>query len=416
MLYRNNGDGTFTDVTDVAGLRDPNWSQSSSFLDYDGDGLPDLYVQNYLTYSVEYEHEAYIYIGDRRLPDYSSPAGFPGSPDHLYRNNGDGTFTDVTERAGIGLPGGKGMGCACVDVDDDGHVDIFVTNDGMENYLFRNRGDGTFEETGLACGVAFDGVGIPEASMGVDAGDFNGDGRIDLIVPCTRRQVYTLYQNFGDHFTDVSLGSGLTQATADRTGFNPNFLDYDNDGDLDIFFTTGGVRSNELISENASYFERYGLNDVLVANDGRGNFTDISRWAGSHFERRLIGRGSATGDLDNDGDIDLVISNLAGPAVVLRNDTASGHWITLLLISRSGTRDALGTSVTVEAGGRRQRSVVHGGVTYLSQIDRRVHFGLGKASRVDRLEVVWPDRSRQVLESLPVNRFLTIEQGRNELR
>jgi hypothetical protein len=313
-------------------------------------------------------------------------------------------------------PGGKGMGCACYDMNDDGSVDILVTNDGMENYLFRNRGDGTFEEIGLTAGVAFDGVGIPESSMGVDVGDFDGDGRLDMIIPCTRQQVYTLYRNRGEYFSDASMQSGLAQATSDRTGFNANFLDYDNDGDLDIFFTTGGVRANELVPADSSYDARYGLNDVLAANDGRGHFTDVSRWAGGHFRRRLIGRGSAAGDLDNDGDIDLVISNLAGPAIVLRNETRSGHWITLNLVPQAGNRDALGTSVRIEAGGRAQRSVVHGSVSYLSQNDRRVHFGLGEADRVDQLEVIWPDRQRQTFRDLPVDRFLTIEQGKDEVR
>ncbi len=410
VLYRNNGNGTFTDVTQAAGVEDPDWGQSSSFLDYDADGWLDLYVQNYLTYSTDKDVEAFIYVGDQKLPDYPAPSSFPGSADHLYRNNGDGTFTDVTEQAGILRPGGKGMGCACYDMDDDGYVDLFVTNDGTPNYLFRNRGDGTFEETGLTAGVAFDGAGIPESSMGVDVGDYDGDGRLDMIVPCTKRQVYTLYRNQGEYFADASLGSGLAQATSDRTGFNPNFLDYDNDGDLDLFFTVGAVRSHELITAGATYEARYGLSDVLLANDGTGRFTNVSSRAGPHFQRRLIGRGAATGDLDNDGDIDLVITNLAGPAILLRNETRSGHWIKLKLIPATGSLDALGTNVSIEAGGRTQRAQVHGGVTYLSQIDRRVHFGLGGAVTVDRLEITWPDRHTQVLTDVPADQILTVEQ------
>ncbi len=412
VLYRNNGDGTFTDVTSAAGVEDPAWGQSSAWLDYDGDGRLDLYVQNYLDYSIEDDRGSFFVIADEKVPDYPSPGSFPGSPDRLYRNNGDGTFTDVAEQAGLFYPEGKGMGCACLDFDDDGRLDLFVANDGMENYLFRGRGGGTFEEDGLVAGVAFDGSGIPEGSMGVDVGDFDGDGRIDLAVPCLRVQVYTLYRNCGDYFADVSLKSGMAQATSDRTGFNVNFLDFDNDGDLDLLFITGGVRANELAPTDAPFQTRYAIEDLLLANDGRGHFTDVSSFAGAHFRRRLIGRGSAIGDLDNDGDLDLVINNLAGPAVVLRNDTRSGHWITLSLVARGGHPDALGTSVEVEAGGRKQRSVVHSRVSFLSQSDRRVHFGLGDATRIDRLEVVWPDRQRQVLEDLPVDRFLTIEQGK----
>jgi hypothetical protein len=303
------------------------------------------------------------------------------------------------------------MGCACVDFDDDGFVDIFVANDGMDNFYFKNKGNCTFDEIGLSQGVAFDGSGIPEASMGVDVGDYDRDGRFDLIVPCVRKQSYTLYRNKGDHFEDASSSCGLTQLTSEVTGFSPNFLDFDNDGDLDLFFTTGAVRANELVPPDASYTERYGIPDILLANDGKGRYVDVSHRAGECFQRVLIGRGSAAGDLDNDGDIDLVISNLAGPAMVLRNETRGGHWITLQLVPHSGNRDAIGASVWIEAGGIRQRGLVHGGVAYLSQQDRRVHFGLGKAERIDRLTVTWPDREQQVIEGLEVDRIHKIVQG-----
>ena len=409
-LYRNEGDGTFTEVAAAAGVDDPDWGQSCVFLDHNGDGQLDLYVQNYLTFCADTDVVAFIYVGTRRIPDYPAPSNFEGAADRLYRNNGDGTFTDVTVDSGLMRSGGKGMGCACYDMNGSGHVDIFVTNDGMENYLFRNRGDGTFEEIGLTAGVAFGGMGIPEASMGVDVGDYDGDGLLDMIVPCTRQQTYTLYRNHGDFFVDVSQLAGLVQVTSDRTGFSPNFLDYDNDGDLDLFFTTGGVRANELVPEDADYDTRYGARDILAANDGRGAFVDVSAHAGPHFQRQLIGRGAAAGDLDNDGDIDLVILNLAGPAVVLRNDTSQGRWLTIILAPNTGSADALGTVVRATAGGRTWTTQVHSGVSYLSQNDRRVHFGLGSAARVDRLEIVWPGGELQVLEDLPVNRFITVVQ------
>jgi hypothetical protein len=416
VLYRNNGDGTFKEVTKEAGVEDPSWGQTSSFLDYDGDGWLDLYVQNYMTFSLEKPMEAFIYVGGEKVLDYPSPLQFPGSPDHLYHNNGNGTFTDVTQESGIYRPDGKGMGCACLDLNDDGFIDIFVANDSMENYLFLNRGNGTFQEVGLAWGVAYDGGGLPEASMGVDTGDYDRDGRMDLIVPTLRKQVFTLYRNRGDYFEDVSDAAGLGRATSLSSGFSVNFLDYDNDADLDLFFTNGGVRRNEMAPPTASYRERYGQEDLLLANDGKGRYTDVSSWAGPYFKEKLIGRGSAAGDLDNDGDLDLVISNLADRAVVLRNDTPSGHWITLKLACTNGNRDALGASVWVEAGGIKQRAVVHGGVSYLSQNDRRVHFGLGSAEKIARLEVVWPDKSRQVFEDLPVDCFLTLEEGKSPAR
>ena len=411
VLYRNNGDGTFTDVSREAGVADPLWSQSSSFLDFDGDGLLDLYVQNYLTYSVAAPVDAFIYVGGEKLRDYPSPISFPGAPDRLYRNQGDGTFADVTAQAGMLRPDGKGMGVACWDMDHDGLTDIFVANDGMENFLFRNRGGGAFEEIGLAAGVAFDDMGVPESSMGVDIADYDGDGWLDMIVPCTRKQVYTLYRNLGTHFADVSAACGLAQLTSDRTGFCPLFLDYDNDGDPDLFFSTGGVRANQLIAAGADYQERYGVADLLLASDGKGRFRDVSSLAGPHFQRELIGRGAAKGDLDNDGDLDIVISNLAGPATVLRNETRGGHWIVLRLIAARGNREALGARVRVEAAGRAQSSAVHGGVTFLSQSDRRVHFGLGSATVVERIEIIWPDGERQVLEDLAADQHLTIVQA-----
>jgi hypothetical protein len=302
------------------------------------------------------------------------------------------------------------MGVACADLDDNGHIDIFVANDTMENYLFFNQGDGTFREAGLVAGVAFNRSSVPEASMGVDVGDFDRDGQLDLIVPCYHRQYFTLLRNLGGFFEDCSATSGLAEATARVTGFNPNFLDFDNDGDLDLFFTTGGVRISETAPPDASFHQRYAMPDLLLANNGKGHYADVSAAAGPYFQEAMIGRGAATGDLDNDGDLDIVISNLADRAVILRNETPSGHWLTLDLVSRRGHRNPIGTDVRIQSGGMRQRAYIHDGVTYLSQSDRRVHFGLGDATTVEALEIQWPDGNRQALRHVEVDRLLTIEQ------
>jgi hypothetical protein len=412
LLYRNAGDGTFADVASRAGVADPGWGQTCSFLDYDGDGWLDLYVQNYLAPEAAQSRGAAILAGGRRLLDYPTPLSFRGSADRLYRNLEGAAFEDVTEAAGLLKPDGKGMGLACADFNEDGFLDIFCANDSQENYFFLGQKDGRFREAGALFGLAFNASGVPEASMGVDLGDYDGDGRMDLIVPCLRMQFFTLYRNLGEHFEDVSVAAGLAKGTAHATGFNANFLDYDNDGDLDLFFTCGGVRRNEGAGEGAGYNESYGIADILLAGDGRGRFTDVSARAGPYFGRRLIGRGSVAADLDNDGDLDLVVCNLAERAVILRNDTAGGRWIILELIDGRGRRNPPGARVTVEAGGRKQHALTHGKVTYLSQGDLRLHFGIGAAGKVDRLEVIWPTGARQVLTDLPADRLHVVREGR----
>jgi hypothetical protein len=411
VLYRNRGDGTFEDVARAAGVADPGWGQSSCFFDYDADGRLDLYVQNYLTYTGD-DPEVFTWVGNTKVVDYASPLGFRGQADRLYRNRGDGTFEDVTEAAGILRPDGKGMGLACVDLDGDRFVDIFVANDTAENFLFWGSAGGRFEEDGLAAGVAFNDSGIPEASMGVDIGDYDGDGRLDLIVPCLRNQVFTLYRNQGRLFADSSVEAGLAPATSASTGFNANFIDYDADGDLDLFFTAGGVRRNELAALDASYNERYGLPDILVANDGKGRYEDVSHHAGPYFRERFIGRGSAVGDIDQDGDTDIVVSNLADRAVLLRNDTRGGHWVSFALVDARGRRQPLGTDVRVTAGGRVQRKVQHPGISYVSQSDFRLHFGLGPAETVERLDILWPGGRGESHEGLAADRFWTLEEGK----
>jgi hypothetical protein len=410
-FFRNRGDGTFESREKAAGLVDEGWGQSCAFLDFDGDGRLDLYVLNYLTYSIDMPQERFITLGGKKVLDYLGPQPFKGAASRLYRNRGDGTFVDVTRTAGLLQADGKGMGLAAVDFDGDNRTDIFQANDGVADFLFHNLGGGRFEEIGLAAGVAVGGDGHPKSSMGVDAGDVDNDGDLDLAVPVVRTEVYSLYRNEGALFVDASWESGLAGPTGRVTGFSPHFVDFDDDGDLDLFFTNGEVQTRETLGADADALARFGTPATILANDGQGHFSDAGKGAGAYFERALIGRGAAAGDIDGDGDVDLVISHCGGPAVVLRNDSPRGHWITVSVRQPGGNREAIGAKVWLEAGGRKQYREVAGGGGYLSSNDRRLHFGLGPAAQVDRLEVRWPDGARETREHLPVDRVYALDRG-----
>lgn len=391
VMYRNRGDGTFEEVASAAGVDDRGWGQSCCFVDLDADGWLDLFVQNYLEYGSTAGKQAFNTVGESKVPDYPSPIAFPGSVSRLYRNRGDGTFEDITESSGIGKHVGKGMGLACVDFDNDGRLDIFVANDSMENFLFHNKGELQFDEIGHVAGVAYNAAGIPEASMGVDVADYDQDGDWDLIVPCLARQFFTLYRNDRAMFRDVSTASGMAQATAASTGFDAHFLDYDSDADVDLFFTCGGVRMREQVPNNPTYAQRYGEPDLLVVNDGTGHFHNVSSFASGYFTEARIGRGSAVGDIDNDGDLDIVISNLADRIVLLRNDTKGGRAITLDLVDKQGHHNRAGITVDVTSGERRWRLATHPQTTYLSQSDRRLHLSVPAGMPNPKVTIVWPD-------------------------
>jgi len=407
ILYRNNGDGTFTDVTEEAGVGDTLWGTSATFVDYDNDGFLDLYVCNYVDWSVEKDKKCY----HRGIRSYCDPAEYPGVPDVLYHNNGDGTFTDVTKSAGVFIPWGKGLGVVCGDYDNDGDQDIYVANDGVQNCLFRNNGDGTFTEVGLFSGVGFNENGKAEAGMGTDFGDYNNDGFLDIIVFNFSLETCTLYRNNGDGtFTDVTILAGLAEPTFKTLGFGTNFFDYDNDGYQDIVVANGHVIDNiDLIDPNLSHAQKA----QLFRNNGDGTFTEVSSKSGPYFSIPKVGRGVAFGDYDDDGDIDLLINNENQKAALLRNEGGNrNNFILIKTIGTRSNRDGIGARVYVTTGKLTQMDEVRSGSSYCSSNDPRLHFGLGKYKKIDLLKIRWPSGIVEEFRDLQVNQMVVLEEGR----
>jgi hypothetical protein len=407
VLYRNNGDGTFTDVTEKAGLGgDDHFAAGAAFLDMDGDGNLDLYVSNYLKFTYDLYGPRYM----RGVPVYRDPRQYPAAPDFLYRNNGDGTFTNVSVESGIGQQTGWGMGMVCADYDNDGDTDIFIANDESANFLFQNDGTGKFEEVGLIAGISYDLNGDEHGSMGVDCGDFDNDGWLDFYVTSYQSQLATLYRNLGDGtFQDVTLTSNAGAGTFPNVTWGNTIADFDNDGDRDIFIACGHLQDNiEKYSDSTTYFEQ----NILLLNTGDGTFVDASRSSGEGLLVKLSSRGAAFEDLDNDGDLDVVIQNSREQPTVLRNDTSNdNHWIQIRLQGKKTNRDGVGARVKVVAGDLTLIDEVHGGRGYQSHYGMRPHFGLGKHERIDRIEVRWIGGGVDVLKDVAVDRLLTIEEG-----
>jgi hypothetical protein len=411
VFYENAGGGTFSDSTDVTQTGNDRWGQGCAFVDVDLDGDLDLYVQNYLEYDVEHKKECHGITGMR---DYCAPLVYDGQSDVLYSNNGDGTFTDRTLQAGLYNKTGKGMGILWFDPDGDGDPDLYVANDGMQNFFFTNRGDGTFEERSLIAGVGFDASGNAEASMGVDAGDFDGDGDLDVVVPCLTDETFTLYVNENEgFFNDGTNVAGLSLLTAGFTGFSPAFLDFDNDGALDLFFTTGRVSAGPRLADDRddSFLTAYGSSELLLQNDGQGAFRQALR-AGPYFQETTVARGAAIGDYDNDGGIDIALMHLNGRAVLLRNEMLDrGNWIGVSLEGRPPNREGYGAEVLCTAGGKTQVRLIKDGGGYLSKNDPRAHFGLGAQVRVERIQVRWPSGEITTVESPPVGQYIRVSEG-----
>jgi enediyne biosynthesis protein E4 len=390
-LYHNDGDGTFTDATERSGLGDSHWSLNAPWLDYDGDGFLDVFVCNYLLYD-DGKFRAYY-----AAQGYPGPLSYSGQPSSLFRNNRDGTFTDVTKAAGVFNPDGRCMSAVAADLNDDGRLDIYQANDAMESYYYEKQPDGTFKEKGLPMGLAFGQHGQGVSHMGPFVGDVDGDGRLDLFVPDL--DYGSLLMNRGGFFADAIDQSGLAVITGQYTGWGGVLFDYDNDGWPDAFMATGNAH------------HEYPEDPVLARNDGRGGFVDVARESGEFFQKKYVARGATWADFDNDGNVDLLVLELNGPPHLLRNGGGTGsHWLKVDARVAGGTRTAIGARVTATTGERRQVQDVIGVNGYLSQGDARVHLGVGDATKVDRLEIRWPDGRTRELKDVPVDKVLRVDE------
>ncbi len=408
VLYRNNADGTFTDVTINAGVGNSDrWSSSCAFVDYDQDGNLDLYVVNYLDYDIVEDGEWYDTNG-RRI--YSNPRVYEGVSDTLYRNRGDGTFTDVTQRAGVYNDTGKGLGVTCGDYDNDGRIDIYVANDTTPNFLYRNMGDGTFMDLGVIAGVAYNEDGVAEGGMGVDFGDYNNDGFLDIFVTNFSRETNTLYRNSSNGiFTDFTYIAHLGDPSFLKLGFGTKFFDTDNDGDLDLFVANGHVYSTV---ESQSDTLEYAQTDQLFLNMKESPFLDVSEGSGTYFSMKRISRGATFGDYDNDGDTDIFLVNLNQKAVLLRNDGGNrNNWLKIKTVGVKSNRDGIGARIEVVTRSHTQIREVQAGSSYLSGHDLRLIFGLGAEAEAKEVTVTWPSGLEQTLADVEANQFLIITEG-----
>ena len=403
-LYHNNGDGTFTDVTEKAGVGGSGWSTSAAWVDLDNDGLLDLVVLRYLQWDFDD-----IWCGEHKegYRAYCHPDVFQPISPLVYHNDGNGHFTEVSQKIGISKPG-KGLGIDLADYDRDGHIDLFAANDSMVEFLYHNKGDGTFEETGLLSEVAVDGDGRTYAGMGVDFADYNNDGWPDLIITDLANQRYALYQNNRDStFTYDSFRSGIARLTMPHSGWGVRFLDYDNDGWKDLLVAQGhDLDTVELSYPNLHYREPM----LLLRNTGK-DFVDVSAASGAVFSQPWLGRGMAIGDIDNDGRLDAVVSTNDGPAHILHNETPTqNHWLTLKLVGHKSNRDAIGAEVKVLTAKGPQFDTVSMAGSYLSSSDKRVHFGLGSESSAQSIEIRWPSGIQQTLKNVRADQILQVDE------
>jgi hypothetical protein len=407
ILFRNNGDGTFADATAQAGVAGPatEWSTSTAFLDFDRDGDLDLYVVNYLDFSTSDNPYCGLRKAGHRM--YCHPTLFDGMADRLYRNDGNGTFTDVSKAAGIANPAGKGLGIAVCDYDRDGDADIYIANDSVRNFLYSNNGDGTFRDVAYAAGVGYDINGKPQAGMGVDCADIDGNGYPDLFVTNFSEELNSLYQNRGDGiFDDESAQPGLKTGFL-ALGFGTKMFDADNDGDLDIHVTNGHVIDNvALYQPTLSYAQR----DLFYENAG-GHFRDITAQAGPGLQAERVGRGLAVADFDNDGRLDVAISSVGRKPALLKNQAAAGrNWLMIRARGTKSNRYGLGATVRIQTADGVQVREVNNAASYLTSNDVRLHVGLGAAKVAQRIDVLWPSGTKQTLTDVAANQILVIDE------
>jgi enediyne biosynthesis protein E4 len=407
-LFKNNGNGTFTDVTQKAGVSDPRFSTGAAFLDYDNDGKLDLFVTNY----VGFDMNNLPVFGEgptcqfKGVPVQCGPRGLPGAGDSLFHNNGDGTFTDVSKKAGVAdARGYYGLDVVGSDFDGDGWIDIFVANDSTPNFLYHNNGNGTFSEIGFESGTALDKNGNEQGCMGVTLGDYDHDGLLDLFITNFDDEHNVLYRNAGKgSFVDVSYESGVAMISLPYVGWGTKFFDYDNDGWVDLFVANGHAYPQR---------DRYRQRKLLHRNNHDGTFSEVAAQTGSALMEERPSRGTAFGDIDNDGDVDIVVNDLDGVPQLLRNDGGNkNNWVAVKTIGTKSNRNGIGAKVKVVSGDLTQLDEVRSGGSYISQNDLKLHFGLEKRTNVDLIQVRWPSGAVDTLTNVKVNKIVTVKEGK----
>ncbi|MFQ5929800.1 MAG: CRTAC1 family protein [Acidobacteriota bacterium] len=406
ILYRNNGDGTFREVTADSRISTPGWSTSAAWFDYNNDGNLDLFVCGFVTWRPELN----IYCGNVGLRGYCIPEVFEGGQSWLFRNNGDSSFTDVSNEAGIANPEGKGLGVVAADINDDGWMDIFEANDTVPNYLYKNNGDGTFQDIGLFADVAFSREGKARSGMGVDAQDYDDDGRVDLFVANIDHEFFSVYRNLdGEIFEDAALMTPqITRATRFMSGWGARFFDYDNDGDHDLVVLNG--HPDDLVARYQSavaYREK-----PLMFENVEGVYRDVGDVSGSPFQKLYSGRGLGLADYDNDGDYDLLFCNNGEPPALLRNEGGNrNHWLGLKLVGRKSNRNGIGAKISYSVSGKRRLHYVSGGGSYLSSHEHRVILGFGKQEKTGEIRILWPSGTVAVLKDVEMGRYIEVVEG-----